>query len=137
MIELRVLLTSTLLRAAALPAPRGYLDRVASWLAAALIASYRMTLSGRIGAQCMFQPSCSENALALVKARGWHNARDEIARRLRRCNGVYVARHDGESFEVVTSDGHICSESQLSETFLAELRRNHRHRVDRATPVKL
>jgi putative component of membrane protein insertase Oxa1/YidC/SpoIIIJ protein YidD len=106
------------------------IEPLVTFLAMAAVRAYRLTLSGRIGVTCMFRPSCSEFAIDALRKRGWNSARHDIDARLARCDGVYVATHDGTGFEVRTSDGLELGEADLSERFLGDLYSNHRHRLE-------
>jgi putative component of membrane protein insertase Oxa1/YidC/SpoIIIJ protein YidD len=128
MIAERITAVGRLLLAGGVP---HWLDGATTLIAIMVLRVYRLTLSGRIGAVCMFRPSCSEMALQALQIRGWNGSRVAIRARLTRCNGVYTAAHDGTAFEVRTSDGEIVGEAALSEAFTRQLYHNHRERLSR------
>lgn len=53
------------------------------------ITTYRERVSGRIRAQCPFEPSCSEYGLLAFQRNGFLRATRKTIGRLRRCNGRY------------------------------------------------
>jgi putative membrane protein insertion efficiency factor len=64
--------------------------RVAGWPARTvligLIRLYRVTLSGLLGGQCRFEPTCSHYAEAAIRARGAAVGSALAAWRIARCN---------------------------------------------------
>lgn len=56
------------------------------WASIGLIRLYRMTLSGALGGQCRFYPSCSHYAEDAIRARGFVQGWSLAAWRIVRCN---------------------------------------------------
>jgi hypothetical protein len=56
------------------------------WLSIAVIRAYRMTLSGLLGGQCRFYPSCSVYAEEAIRTRGFARGWVLAAWRVARCN---------------------------------------------------
>jgi uncharacterized protein len=58
----------------------------ARWLAIGLIRAYRLTLSGALGGQCRFTPSCSHYAEKAIRVHGVVRGSGLAAWRILRCN---------------------------------------------------
>lgn len=56
------------------------------WVSIALIRAYRMTLSGMLGGQCRFYPTCSHYAEDAIRARGFLRGWALAGWRIARCN---------------------------------------------------
>jgi putative membrane protein insertion efficiency factor len=56
------------------------------WASIGLIGLYRMTLSGLLGGQCRFYPSCSHYAEDAIRARGFLRGWALATWRIVRCN---------------------------------------------------
>jgi len=56
------------------------------WVSIAVIRAYRMTLSGSLGGQCRFYPSCSVYAEEAIRTRGFARGWVLAAWRVARCN---------------------------------------------------
>ncbi len=91
--------------ATALPVPaRG--DAVAARAALRLIGAYQRHLSRHSGRLCLFHPTCSHRAAAMLRDHGWRSGIPLIRAQLRRCDGNYtlLRTRDG-GVELVTADG--------------------------------
>lgn len=76
----------------ALPEPRRLSPAVKA--ARLLVRAYQLTLSGALGGQCRFTPSCSEYALdALAKYGLWRGAAKSL-KRLARCHPYHPGGYD-------------------------------------------
>jgi putative membrane protein insertion efficiency factor len=56
------------------------------WASIGMIRFYRMTLSGMLGGQCRFYPSCSHYAEDAIRARGFVQGWSLAVWRIARCN---------------------------------------------------
>jgi uncharacterized protein len=56
------------------------------WLSVGVIRAYRMTLSGLLGGQCRFYPSCSVYAEDAIRTRGFARGWVLASWRVARCN---------------------------------------------------
>jgi putative membrane protein insertion efficiency factor len=56
------------------------------WASIGLIRIYRMTLSGALGGQCRFYPTCSHYAEDAIRARGFVRGWALASWRILRCN---------------------------------------------------
>jgi hypothetical protein len=56
------------------------------WASIVLIRGYRMTLSGLLGGQCRFYPSCSAYADQAIRTHGFVRGWTLVAWRVARCN---------------------------------------------------
>jgi hypothetical protein len=60
--------------------------RLLAWPLLALVWLYRYTLSPLLGANCRFQPSCSEYAIEALRVHGAFRGSWLAARRIARCH---------------------------------------------------
>lgn len=65
-----------------------------TWLLIALVRTYQWTLRPLIGAQCRFQPSCSEYAVAALRSHGPARGAALAAWRILRCNPWHAGGWD-------------------------------------------
>jgi hypothetical protein len=80
----------------------------ARWLLLALIGLYRLTLSGWLGGQCRFYPTCSHYAEEAIRVHGAAKGAMMAAWRIARC-GPFTAggvdhvppRRDGRRYDTV------------------------------------
>mgnify|MGYP001806431871 FL=1 len=101
--------------AAALPVPaRG--DTAAARVALRLIGVYQRHLSRHSGRLCLFHPTCSHRAAALLRDHGWRSGIPLIRAQLRRCDGNYtlLRTRDG-GVELVTADGMRFAADEVAE----------------------
>jgi putative component of membrane protein insertase Oxa1/YidC/SpoIIIJ protein YidD len=92
-----------------------HLDLPASRATVAIIEFYRQQLSSHSGRVCLFQPSCSERAIALLGELGFNRGIREVDRQLSRCGGsytIYVA--SAGNVTLVASDGAVFSGDEIS-----------------------
>jgi putative membrane protein insertion efficiency factor len=81
------------------------------WLLVGLVRGYRATLSGWLGGQCRFYPSCSAYAEQAIRTRGALVGSALAVWRVLRCNpfgrgGVeHVPLDGGHRYDAVTLDG--------------------------------
>lgn len=91
--------------AAALPLPAA-LDAAAARGAIRAIGLYRRHLSRHSGRRCLFHPSCSRRAAALLAAHGWRTGMPLVRDQVRRCGGDYtLVSLGGGRVALVTCDG--------------------------------
>jgi putative membrane protein insertion efficiency factor len=85
---------------------------------------YRGTLSHLVGRDCLFTPTCSQRALAALRAMPFLEAIQEAMEQVAGCNPNYALRSDGAGWVLVTSNGRVYCQSDFSpglERKLAEL----------------
>lgn len=99
--------------AAAVPLPAAA-DRAAAGLAIRAIRRYRRHLSHRSGRVCLFHPSCSHRAEALLAGHGWRVGMPLVRDQLRRCGGDYTLIGSGADAVMVTADGRRFPAAELS-----------------------
>lgn len=64
----------------------GAAGRVLAWPLIGLVRLYRVAISPWLGANCRFQPSCSEYALQALRSHGAFRGGALAARRIARCH---------------------------------------------------
>lgn len=64
----------------------GVVGRVLAWPLLLLVRLYRVTISPLIGANCRYQPTCSEYALEALRVHGAFRGSVLAARRIARCH---------------------------------------------------
>ncbi len=64
----------------------GAVSRVFAWPLLLLVKLYRLTISPLIGANCRYQPTCSEYAIEALKVHGAFRGSALAAKRIARCH---------------------------------------------------
>lgn len=64
----------------------GVVGRVLAWPLLGLVKLYRLTISPLLGANCRFQPTCSQYALEALRAHGAFRGSVLAVRRIARCH---------------------------------------------------
>jgi len=85
------------------------------WVMLALIRLYQLTLSGWLGGQCRFYPSCSQYAREAIKIHGAWRGSGLATWRILRCgpftgggfDPVRPGRSEPVVYEGVIPDGHV------------------------------
>ena len=64
----------------------GVVGRVLAWPLLGLVKLYRLTISPLLGANCRYQPTCSEYALEALRVYGAFRGSALAAKRIARCH---------------------------------------------------
>ena len=64
----------------------GVVGRVLAWPLMLLVKLYRLTISPLLGANCRYQPTCSEYALEALRVHGAFRGSVLAAKRIARCH---------------------------------------------------
>ncbi len=64
----------------------GVVGRVLAWPLRGLVKLYRLTISPLLGANCRYQPTCSEYALEALRVHGAFRGSALAAKRIARCH---------------------------------------------------
>lgn len=109
-----------LCRAAAVLSPPATLDAAAARLAIRLIGWYQRRLSRHSGRICLFHPSCSHRAAALLAEHGWRVGMPLVRDQVERCSGEYtlVVGRDGSPV-MTTRDGRRFEGDEIAPYFRA------------------
>ena len=83
------------------------LGALLAWPLLALVQLYRVAISPWLGANCRFEPTCSEYALAALRAHGAFKGGWLAAKRIGRCHPW-----GGAGYDPVPGDGESDSETR-------------------------
>ena len=97
-------------------------DKLAANFAIAAISAYQFCLSPFIGGDCIFYPTCSRRAAALLRVHGWNNGLPLVRRQIDDCGGNYLLSVPvGGEVELVTSSGRIFRTHALAPLMRAKM----------------
>jgi putative component of membrane protein insertase Oxa1/YidC/SpoIIIJ protein YidD len=114
-VTLNTILVGLLDRIVRLPSVPRPLDRFAARLGIGVLRLYQRVLSRHSGVVCLFNPSCSERAIAALRQLGWSDGVAEAHRQVHRCCAEYQLQTgiDGRSV-LITADGRRFGHEEIN-----------------------
>ena len=97
-------------------------DHLLCITASSAIRLYQLVGRRIVHRECLFQPSCSQRALELFRHGTFREACAGTRTQICRCNGNYSLRFTDDTVTMITVDGEMIPEQDLSSRIVARMK---------------